>query len=114
MAAVNGFLVFRGQSGRSYNISTYISDVLAASCTFNLNGVAVAGSQNFYLLPENCTLTDFTVASGAATTTTLVVQINDANTGNVIGLAANLSSLNTRQNPNIPFGKGMKLTLIQA
>lgn len=114
VTAGNGVLSLRGRSGRSYNVSFYSSDVIGASVTFNLNGAAGAGSQTFYLLPENCMLEDVSFTSTNTVSTAWIVQQNDQNTGNVISIANQLNTLANRQKPMIPLGAGRKLTMIQA
>jgi len=114
VTAGNGTLTFRGQSGKSYNINFYSSDVIGAFVTFNLNGLAVAGSQTFYLLPENVVLTEVSFVSSNTVSTGWIVQSNDANTGNVIQIAAQLTTLANRQKPMIPMQAGRKFALLQA
>jgi hypothetical protein len=114
VTAGNGVLSLRGSSGRSYNVSFYSSDVVGSPTTFNLNGLAVAGSQTFYILPENCALEDVSFTSSNTVSTAWVVQINDSNTGNVISIANQLNTLANRRKPMIPLPAGKKFTLIQA
>jgi hypothetical protein len=95
-------------------VSFYSSDVVAAALTFNLNGIAVAGSQSFYILPEDCIMEDVSFTSSNTVSVAWVVQINDANTGNVISIANQLNTLAARQKPMIPLPGGRKLTLVQA
>lgn len=114
VTAGNGVISFRGASGRSYNVSFYSSDVVGAALTFNLNGLAVAGSQSFLLLPENGVIEDISFTSSNTVAVAWVVQLNDANTGNVISIANQLNTLANRQKPMIPLPKGGKLTMIQA
>ena len=114
VTAGNGIISLRGASGKSYNVSFYSSDVVGATVTFNLNGNAGTGSQSFYILPENCILEDVSFTSSNTVTTSWVVQLNDANTGNVISVANQLNTLANRQKPMIPLPAGRKLTMVQA
>lgn len=109
----NGAIVLRGKSGRSYNLSFYNSDVVGAFCTFNLNGAAVAGSQNFFIVPEDCIIEDVSIATGIADTTSGVIQLNDANTGNVVVFANQVNTLATRVKPMVALSRGAKLTILQ-
>ena len=113
VTAGNGVISLRGKSGKSYNVNFYSSDVLAAATTFNLNGLAVAGSQTFYLIPEDCILEDVSFTSSNTVSTVWIVQLNDANTGNVISIANQLNTLAARQKPMIPLPRGAKFTMIQ-
>ena len=110
----NGSLTFRGASGRSYNINFYSSDVIGAATTFNLAGVATAGAQNFYLIPENVILVDISTTTGQTVTTNYVVYINDVPIGNVIPVANTINTLANRIIPAIPIAAGRKFTIIQA
>jgi len=114
VTAGNGVISLRGASGKSYNINFYSSDVIGAFVTFNLNGLAVAGSQNFYIIPENCILEDISFTSSNTVSTAWVVQINDSNTGNVVSIANQLNTLANRQKPLIPVPAGKKFALLQA
>ena len=110
----NGVFSFRGKSGKSYNISFYSSDVIGAPVTMNLNGLAGAGSQTFYIIPEDCVLEDVSITTGQTVSTVGVVQVNDANTGNIISWANQVNTLANRQKPMIPLPRGVKFTTIQA
>ena len=113
-AARNGTLTFRGASGKYYTISMYISDVLTAMCTFNTSGAAVAGSTNFWIIPEDCRLIDFSVATGLTDTTIGVINLGDIPTGSILSWANGLNSLATRVSPQLPLPQGRKLTIVQA
>ena len=114
VTAGNGSVTLRGVSGRSYNINFYSSDVVGASCTFNLAGLAGANSQNFYILPENCVLVDISFASTNTVSTNFVIYVNDVPIGSVIPIANVLNTLAYRVVPQIPLGAGRKFTMIQA
>ena len=109
----SGIIALRGKSGNSYNLSFYSSDVIGSAVTFNLNGIAVAGSQSFYLIPEDCVIEDISITTGQTVSTVGIVQLNDANTGNVIAWANQVSTLATRVKPMIRLPRGAKLTIIQ-
>lgn len=110
----NGAIVLTGKSGRNYNISMYVSDVIGAFVTMNLNGTAVAGSQNFLIIPEDCVIQDISIATGNTVTTSGIIQQNDANTGNVVVWANQVNTLATRVKPMVPLSRGAKLTILQA
>lgn len=110
----NGTIILRGVSGKSYALNFYISDVIGATCTFNLNGVAGANSQSFYILPENCVIRDVSLATGPTVMTNLVMQINDQNIGVVLPISTLLTTLNQRAVPQVPLPGNRKFTIIQA
>ena len=109
-----GGLVYLGQSGRRYNVSAYVSDVLAGFVTFSMDGAAVAGSQNFWIAPENVTLVDFSIATGLTDTTCLKVLVNDTPLGQILLHANHVNTLPGRSIPGIGIAAGRKVTLIQA
>ena len=110
----NGTISLRGVSGKTYNINFYSSDVIGAAVTYNLNGLAAATSQNFYIIPENCVITDIAVTTGQTVTTNWVLQLNDQNIGVVIAVANQVNTLATRATPNVPLPANRKFTMIQA
>lgn len=110
----NGALFFRGRSGKNYSVNIYISDVVGAAVTFNTVGAAVAGSQTFWLAPEDVVLVDASIVTGPTVMTNLVPYANDAPVGSTLPIAAFLSTLANRPNPGIGYAAGRKITIIQA
>jgi hypothetical protein len=112
-----GTLIFNTKSdgtGQGFTASFYVSDVVGAFVTWNLNGVAVAGSQNFINVPFDCYLYDVSIATGNTVTVAGIVQLNDQNSGSVISWANQLNTLATRVHPNIPLKAGRKFAILQA
>jgi hypothetical protein len=114
VTATNGTLTLRGASGREYSLSIYISDVVGAFVTFSTTGLAVAGSSNFYVIPENCTIKDISVTTGPTVMFVMRPQVNDVDVGAVISLANCINTLAYRAVPNISIAAGRKFTLVQA
>jgi len=121
VTATNGLLVLEGinpqtgqPNGNEYALNIYISDVLAAPVTFNLNGPAVAGSPTFYITPELCRFKDVSITTGPTVMTNLVPQSNDVNSGSVFPIANCLTTITTRSFPRLRYNAGRKLTLLQA
>jgi hypothetical protein len=114
VTATNGTLQLRGVSGKVYSLNIYISDVIGAAVTMSLSGVAGTASQNFYILPENCVITDISVVTGPTVMTNLVFQINDQNIGIVTPIASVLTTLSTRATPKAPLPGNRKMTIVQA
>jgi hypothetical protein len=114
VTAGNGTISMKGVSGKTYNLNFYSSDVIGAATTFNLNGLAASTSQNFYIIPENCVITDISFASSNTVSTNWVLQINDQNIGVVVAIANQLNTLATRATPNVPLPGNRKYTMIQA
>jgi len=109
----NGTMVFRGRSGKTYNWNVYVSDVAAAYVTMSKTGAAVAGSQNFFIAPEDIKLVDFSIVTGTQDTTTLSCQRNDVGTGDILPYATNLTTIATRPSPGVVWQRGDKITFVQ-
>ena len=101
------------QTGRTYAIDVYFSDVVGGLANFDSGGGASATSDTFYIMPENVRLTDFSVVTGLTDTTKVAVVSNGVQTGNRIRYANFLNTLATRLALNIPFRAGSKLGFIQ-
>lgn len=110
----NGTLVLKGTSGREYAINLYSSDVLAANVTMSLTGLAGAGSQTFYIIPEDCVVKDISVHTGQTVATVWVPYVNDVPVGAVIPFAAILDTLAYRSFPQLKISGGRKFTIQQA
>lgn len=115
VTAGTGAITFTGiKTGNPYTWSVYSSDVLGAFCTFNKNGLAVVGSQNFVIIPEDVYISDMQLPTSNTISTAWVPQVNDANSGSVVPLAAILATLPTRTFPKLGISAGRKFTLLQA
>ena len=65
-----GTVFLRGvQTGRTYAVDIYISDVANASVNFDSGSGASSGSDSFYIAPENVVFEDFSIVSGLTDTT---------------------------------------------
>jgi len=115
VTTTTGTVTFKGlETGKYYTLSMFTSDVLAAPATFNLAGVAVAGSINFWNAPELVQLVDMSNITGPTVMTVYVAQANDVPTGNVISFANTVNTLPYRIVPNIQYRRGTKVTFVQA
>lgn len=113
-APQNANLFFKGlQSGKTYGIAMYCSDVVGAYNTMSLDGLAATTSPNFWYAPENVVLVDASVITGLTDTKAWKFMANDVSTGNILYHAMYLSSLATRPTPGIPYGKGTKISIVQ-
>ena len=113
VTAGNGTLRLKGASGREYSYSFYSSDVIGAFCTFNTSAIAVAGSQTFFITPENCRLIDVSFTSTNTVATAWQPQINDTPAGSVVSIANCLNTLQNRSFPMLTISGGRKFTLLQ-
>jgi len=109
-----GGLVFTGlQTGKTYAIDLYASDVAAA--LINLDGGAGAGSATptFWICPENVTLTDFYIHTGMTDTTRIRITSNGRPTTHMMRYAAQLDTSSGRPTYNINFRAGTQISAIQ-
>jgi len=110
----NGTALFRGASGRAYAVDVYISDVVGASCRFNLGGAAGAASDAYYVPPEPVVLEDLSVATGP----TVMVGLNLTENGGVrpgtsYRIANFLNTLTARPRITVAFPQGALVGAVQ-
>lgn len=109
-----GTLFYLGvQTGRTYAIDTYVSDVVGGAVTFDSGSGASATSDTFWIAPENVVLKDFSIATGLADTTKISINANGVQTGNRLRYANHLNTLNNRPQLGIPFRAGTKIAASQ-
>jgi hypothetical protein len=111
-----GTMLFKGlQSGRTFALDTYVSDVLAAGATFDNGSGATATSLVYWKAPENVMLYDWSVATGLTDTTNIVLTSDGAQVPNSRLRHANfINTLATRPALNIQFRQGSNIGAIQA
>lgn len=114
MAAQNANLVLIAPSGKTYNIDVYLPDAAGTYASFNANGPATSTSKDWILVPENCILYDFSLATSPTATNATVWIDNATQYGMVFRYANQLTSLPNRQRFRIPLMKGQQLQLVQA
>lgn len=104
----NGTMFFQGlQTGKTYAVDFYCSDVAAAAVTFELNGAAGAASQSFFTAPENMVLRDVSIATGLTAVTNCIMTINGGiMPGAVIRFPNFLNTLNNRPKMALAFNAG--------
>ena len=64
------------QTRRTYAVDVYLSDVAAALVNFDSGAGAGAGSDTFWIAPENVILTDFSIKTGMTDTTKISTRCN--------------------------------------
>lgn len=111
-----GSLLFRGaQSGRTYAVDVYVSDVNAAQVTFDNGSGASSTSLVYWKAPENVILEDFSIATGTADTTNLVFTSDGAQVPQSRLRYANfVNTIATRPKLNIGFRSNSNIGAIQA
>lgn len=115
VTATNGTAVFRGlDSGTTYTVDFYISDVLAAPVTWSTSGLAGAGSLQFWKAPENVLLIDLSIITGPTVMVALQPTSNDGIiAGYMFRIANFLNSLATRASVGLGWGVGKNIGFIQ-
>ena len=106
----NGVITVVSQNGKkSQNVSFYCSDVTATSCTFSKTGAAVAGSTAYVTFAENMYVVRASINAGMVDTTAIVIERDQAQSGDVITYAAMLDTLATPALVRIPLKAGSQL-----
>lgn len=103
-----------GQHKRNYSVSAYISDVSGARILFNANGAAGTTSDNYVQFNEPVVLTDVAVITGYADTTGFRMQSGAVDVPqSAILNAANLTTIQNRNAPNIAFNAQSQIGAVQ-
>lgn len=115
VTATTGTMTFKGlQSGRTYSVGCYISDVVAAKVTFNMNGAAGAGSDAFWQAPENVQLVDVAIITGPTVAVGFSYFSGGASVpGSSTLISPNLTTNASRSSPNIGFRSQSFVTAVQ-
>jgi len=111
-----GTLAFKGlQTGRTYAVDIYISDVVAAAVTFDSGSGAGTASLSYWKAPENVVLYDASIASGPTVMTTIILTADAAQIGgNRLRIANFLNSLSARPVLSVGFKAGTNIGAVQA
>ena len=113
-APQSGTLFFKGvQTGRTYAVDIYVSDVVANSINFDSGSGASSGSDSFWIAPENVILNDLSIVTGLTDTTKISINANGVQTGNRLRYANHLNTLNNRPVLGVPFRAGSKIACSQ-
>jgi len=108
-----GSFVFQGQSGKSYSIDLYVSDVNGAAINLDGGGGAGASSPQFWVAPENVVLKDYSQVTGTADTEKIRLTANGRPLSHVLRYGVHLTSLATRPALNVGFSKGTQIGALQ-
>lgn len=109
-----GQVIFVGlNSGKTYPVDLYASDV--ANARVNLDGGAGAssGSPDFWIAPEDVSLRDFFIHTGMTDTTKIRITSNGRPTMHTMRFAAQLDTSNARPAFNINFRAGTQISAVQ-
>jgi len=109
-----GTAVFKGSSGRVYNVDVYVSDVASALVNWDSGNGATSTSLTYWKAPENCVLIDVSLASGLADTTNVGMVSDGAQVPGARSRYANyLNTLAFRPAINLGFRQGSNVSAIQ-
>jgi hypothetical protein len=106
MAAQNGTITFVAKNGRTYTVDVYSPDAAATFLTFNPTGPAAAGSPTQFRIPEDCVLTDVSVAASPTATNFGFTVNNGAVIGGMVRYANVLNTLPYRIPLRLPLKGG--------
>jgi hypothetical protein len=105
--------VFVGQSGQTYHVDAYVSDVAAANVRFDSGAGSGAATNTFWMPPENVTLTDVSIVTGTADTTRMRLVVNGRPLTSILRYVLHVSTNPYRPALRIGFAKGSQVTAIQ-
>lgn len=108
-----GQMIFLGQSGKTYAVDLYVSDVNAGLINWDGGAGAGASSPTYWTAPENVTLVDYSQITGTADTEKIRLTVNGRPLMNVLRYAVHLNSLNNRPKLSIGFRAGSQIAGIQ-
>lgn len=111
-----GSMMFKGvQTGRTYVVDVYISDVLASPINWDNGSGATSTSLVYWKAPENVILYDFSVKTGLADTATFYMTSDGSQVASSRIRHANfVNTIATRPALNIGFRAGSNIGAIQA
>jgi hypothetical protein len=113
MADSAGTLAAVGESGRQYVIDLFQPDAVATTIKFNPAGKALTGDPATFRFPENVSVRDVVIVTGA-TATGGTFRVNGAIVnGGTLRWAAHLTTLNNRPALNIRIPAGADMSIIQ-
>jgi len=106
--------IFRGlNSGKTYSVDAYVSDVDGALLNWDGGAGASSSSPTFWIPPEDVVLEDYAQVTGTADTTKIRLTANGKPTSHVLRYAIHLTTLNNRPKLSIGFRAGTQIGAIQ-
>lgn len=104
---------FVGQSGKTYSIDGYVSDVNGALINFDGGAGAGTASPTFWIAPENVTLIDYAQVTGTADTEKLRLVINGSPKNSVLRYVPHVTTAATRPRLNYGIAGGAQVSFFQ-
>jgi hypothetical protein len=112
-APQSGTMFFVGQSGTTYAVDMYHSDVVNAMVNWDGGGGSAAASPTFWIAPENVVLRDYSIVTGMTDTTRMRLTVNSKPLPSILRYALHETTLNNRPELNIGFRAGAQVGAIQ-
>lgn len=109
----SGTFTFVGQSGTTYAVDAYFSDVAGGNVRFDSGSGSGAATNTFWLPPENVVLTDIAIVTGTTDTTRARLVVNGRPLLSIFRYVLHVSTNNLRPRLNIGFAKNSQFTAIQ-
>ena len=110
----NATFTFVGlQTGKTYNVDVYCSDVANALATWSIGARAGTGTPNDWIAPEAVQLLDVSIETGMADTKALQLVLNQRPTGDLFHYVLFVSTSPRRPAINIRALKGSRWQAIQ-
>jgi hypothetical protein len=107
-------VITRADGRERKNVDVYVADTVGANARFdNGSGVASASSADFFVMPFDGYITDFSIATGTASTTAGQFTVNGLGIGTTVRWANYLNSLNSRPALAVPVRAGSYVRIIQ-
>lgn len=108
-----GQMIFVGQSGVTYGVDLYVSDVNGALLNFDGGNGAGTSSPTTWIAPENVTLKDFSMTTGTADTEKIRLTVNNKPLPTTLRYLQHVSTNANRPVLNIGFAKGSQISAFQ-
>lgn len=102
-----------GQSGKTYSIGYYASDIAAAVINLDGGSGPGTGSPTFWIAPEPCILSDVFIHTGMTDTTNMRLMVNGKPTYHTFRFAALLDTSNARPKFRIGIPNGAQVSFTQ-
>jgi hypothetical protein len=107
-------VITRADLREKKNVDVYNSDVVAGNSRFdNGAGVASATSADFFVMPFDGYISDFSILTGMTDTTAGQLTINGLGVGSTVRWANYLTTLNSRPSLAVPVKAGSYVRIIQ-
>lgn len=115
MAATPQFcqFIFQGNSGTTYGVDGYISDVNGGLARFDGGAGAGTTSPTVWIAPENVILTDFSMTTGTADTEKIRLVVNSKPLSTTLRYVPHLSTNSNRPVLRIGFKAGSQISAFQ-